>query len=149
MGTLESIFYPGLYKPCKEHEIHEGRKRIDIVFNNGRLGFFADLYTLHQIKCPYIFFECKNYTHDPENPELDQLAGRFSEHRGKFGILICRQVKDRGRILRRCRDIVHDGRGFILVLEDIDIKALLELRGRKDYKGVRNYLDELFRRLVI
>jgi hypothetical protein len=55
MGALESIFYPGLDKPRKEHEIHEGRKRIDIVFNNGRLGFFADPYTLHQIKCPYIF----------------------------------------------------------------------------------------------
>jgi hypothetical protein len=63
--------------------------------------------------------------------------------------LVCRHIKDREKRLKRCRDIVHDGRGFILVLEDVDIKALLEFRARKDYKGVHNYLDELFRKLVM
>jgi hypothetical protein len=133
----------------KEQEINEGRKRIDIVFNNGRREFFDNLVHLHRIKCPYVFFECKNYISDPENPELDQLVGRFSDKRGKFGMLICRHVKDRQKMLKRCRDIVNDNRNFILVLDDSDIKILLEFRAREDFKGLNSYLDSMFRKLVM
>jgi hypothetical protein len=149
MGALESIFYPSLDNPVKEQEVNEGRKRIDIVFNNGRRGFFDNLVHLHRIKCPYVFFECKNYTNDPENPELDQLMGRFSDKRGEFGILVCRQVKDRRKMLKRCQDIVNDTRRFILVLEDSDIKVLLEFRSRGDFQGLNNYLENMFRDLVM
>jgi GAF domain-containing protein len=149
LELLQVIFNPYLCKPRKEQAIHEGRKRIDIVFNNGRVGFFGDLVDLHRIKCPYVFVECKNYSVDLTNPELDQLAGRFSDKRGRFGILVCRRIADREHINRKCRDAVNDGRGYILVFDDADIEKLLAIRGSGDEDALNSYLDESFRMLVM
>ena len=81
-GTLEAIFYPALRFPQKEEKLHEGRKRVDITFNNGaQEGFFDDLRRNYNIPCPFLFFECKNYSEDPANPEYDQLTGRFNSKR--------------------------------------------------------------------
>jgi hypothetical protein len=149
LGVLEALFYPSLYKPRKEQEIDGGRKRIDIEFNNrADRGFFKDLNALHRVPCPYIFVECKNYHTDPANPELDQLAGRFSPTRGKFGILTCRRVTDRQRMLERCRDVLRSDRGYILALDDQDIKSLLNAKVRGHDKGVDSYLDDHLRRLI-
>ena len=150
IGALESIFYPGLRKPVKEEKLHGGRKRVDIVFNNGAdRGFFFDLVTRHKVHCPYVFFECKNYSHDPENPELDQLTGRFSDKRGNFGMLVCRTVGDKAKMRQKCKDALYDNRGYILVLDDSDIDHLLELREEQDFEGINNYIDDLFRQLVM
>src|SRR5207244_3173375 len=88
IGVLEFLFFPHLVTPIKEREIHQGRKRIDIVMSNSATtGIFELLHAIRKVFCPYVFFECKNYRNDIANPELDQLAGRFSTNRGTFGIL--------------------------------------------------------------
>ena len=56
-------------------------------------GVFHHLSTVRQIACPYIPFECKNYMTEIGNPELDQLAGRFSLNRGMVGFLCCRHFQ--------------------------------------------------------
>jgi transcription antitermination factor NusG len=44
IGVLTAIFYPYLTNPKKEQEIHDGRKRVDIVFqNSAHDGFFFEL----------------------------------------------------------------------------------------------------------
>jgi hypothetical protein len=150
IGALEAIFFPQLRKPVKEQEIFDGRKRIDIVFNNGADGgFFGDLYTKHGVLCPYVFFECKNYSTDLKNPEFDQLVGRFSDKRGRFGILVCRTNADKDLILRRCKDVVNANRGYMLVLDDADLKALLQLRSEQRYDAISDYMDDKFRQLVL
>jgi hypothetical protein len=74
------LFSPDLTGMKTEREINEGRKRIDICFDNVAVsGFFHDLKVAHQIKCPVVFMECKNYSSDPGNPELDQLQGRLGQ----------------------------------------------------------------------
>ena len=79
VGMLEFIFFPHCIYPVKEREIDFGRKRIDIVYTNAaRDGFFYRLHTSHQVVLTYIMVECKNYSSDIGNPELDQLGGRFS-----------------------------------------------------------------------
>jgi len=77
-GILTFAFYPDLIYPVKEREIHTGRKRVDIVFTNAAQdGFFHRMHTSAETRSSHIFIECKNYSYDVGNPELDQLGGRF------------------------------------------------------------------------
>jgi hypothetical protein len=122
---LTALFYPSLVFPEVEQEIHEGRKRIDVVFTNqARGGFFA--HARDNYVAPYIMVECKNYSGDPGNPELDQLSGRFSNRRGWVGILCCRSFDDKELFIKRCRDTANDDRGFIVPLDDSDLNRLVE-----------------------
>jgi hypothetical protein len=125
-ALLTALFYPALVEPVIEHEIHEGRKRIDISYTNtARFGVFRWL-AQHGVPSKLIFVECKNYGGEVANPELDQLSGRFSPLRGQVGILACRAFKDKELFLQRCRDTALDHRGFILALDDEDLGALVD-----------------------
>ncbi len=123
---FQELFYPQLMYPETQTRIHDGRKRIDITYqNSAQDGFF---YWLRTSYCaPYVVVECKNYTHDPENPELDQLSGRFSPSRGQFGILVCRTIEDKMLFEQRRKDTAHDSRGYMIGLDDADIVALAEV----------------------
>jgi len=150
IGALQFIFFPSLRNPVKEQKQNEGRKRVDIVFNNGAdRGFFFDLTAKHKIKCPYIFFECKNYSTDLENPEFDQLTGRFGDKKGDFGILVCRKNEDKNLLLKRQKDIVNNNRGFVLVFDDTDIKNLINIKAKQEQNGIDDYLDNLFRQIIM
>jgi hypothetical protein len=142
LGLLTVLFYPWLTRPVKEQPVDEGRKRIDILFSNSAEdGFFSRLVQMHRILCPYISVECKNYTEDPNNPELDQLMGRFSRKRGRFGILVCRRIEDQVKMLKRLQDVVNNTEGVIIVLEDTDVTALLDLKRKGKVREVTDYLE--------
>lgn len=150
IGALTLIFYPTLINPVKELEIHEGRKRIDLAYINAATnGFFSALSQNKQVPSAYIFIECKNYSSDPANPELDQIAGRFSVNRGRFGFLICRNLTDKSLFFKRCKDTAQDGRGFIIPLDDDDIIKLLELKSKSDNTGISQFLEEAYKKLVM
>ena len=118
-AALKHVFDGWLKNGVVEREVDEGRKRIDILFENrATSGFFERLKTQHKIFCPLIFVECKNYSHDPENPEFDQLLGRFHDRRGRFGILVCRKITDSKLKRSRCGDVIGGGTGCLIVLED-------------------------------
>jgi hypothetical protein len=146
--NLIQIFGKRLSNPLREREINDGRKRIDIMFNNAdKIGFFHNLNTLHHIQCPKIFAECKNYGGEIGNPEIDQLLGRFSPLRGKFGIMLCRSITNKSAVIQRCKDAVHHQQGFIIVLTDQDIETLLIYRDQNDEGQIDQFmsgkLDEL------
>ena len=148
VGVLEFIFFPFLIYPKKEQEIHEGRKRIDIVMENGaKNGIFRRLLDIRKIYCPFISIECKNYSTDVTNPEIDQLSGRFSRDRGVVGFLCCRTFEDHSLFLRRCIDTFKDGRGMIIGFDDRQLIELLEMikqnkRPEMD-KVITGYFDEV------
>jgi len=149
-GILTVIFYPYLINPEKERDIHDGRKRLDIIFTNAaREGFFLDLPQNKRIPSAYIMIECKNYSSDPANPELDQLAGRFSVNRGQFGLLICRKINNKDLFYSRCKDTAQDRRGYILAFDDEDIKQLLLFRKNNDVRQINSFLDEKFKKIVM
>ena len=84
LGVCSFLFYPSLTCPIKEHEIHQGRKRIDIKFTNAATrGFFFEMMNSPAARANSVFVECKNYSKEVANPELDQLGGRFAPNRGK------------------------------------------------------------------
>jgi hypothetical protein len=141
IGILEFIFYPNLINPVKEHEINAGRKRIDISFDNGApsVGFFHRLQHAFGVPCPYIFIEYKNYTKDVANPELDQMVGRLSPNRGKFGIIVCRDIEDEELFIQRCADSYKAQHGLIVPLTDADIVTILE----RKKEGAMHYEDEI------
>lgn len=149
-GILELLFYPHLINPVLEHKIHQGRKRIDITFDNAaEIGIFRRMSDNMRIPCSYIMIECKNYSSDPENPELDQLAGRFSYNIGQFGLLLCRQIRNLSLFTERCRDTFKDGRGLIVPITDIDVFNMLEKIGTDDTDYVEQYISQKVREIAL
>lgn len=145
LGVVEFIFYPKLAHAKKEREIHDGRKRIDIVMENAaHTGVFFNVPNIRHLPCAYVPLECKNYGREIGNPELDQLAGRFSVNRGKMGFLCCRQFNDRNLFIQRCRDTFRDDRGLVLPLDDETVLRSLSAIAR----GERNTLERQWVELV-
>ena len=144
---LSSLFYPSLCNPTKQHKIHEGRKRIDLTYTNeARTGFFHWL-SLHY-PSGFVMVECKNYGKEIGNPELDQLSSRFSPNRGQVGVLACRSVEDRVTMTKRCKDTASDHRGFIVVLDDSDIVALVIAARDPQQRHAYALLYKRFRELI-
>ncbi len=145
VGVLELLFYPFLCNPKIEHEIHEGRKRIDIVFDNcAETGFFFRLCNTHSIPAQFIMVECKNYSRDIANPELDQIGGRFSPHRGQMGIIACRSAEDMDALIKRCSDTYKDSRGLIVPLVDDDFVELLRHKSCCNDQAIDNFIQSRF-----
>ncbi|KPB04728.1 hypothetical protein [Bacillus sp. CHD6a] len=150
LGIMEFIFYPNLTRPIIEHEIHQGRKRIDISFDNSATtGFFYQLHATKDIPSQYIFVEVKNYSNEVTNPELDQISGRFSPNRGKFGILVCRKIDDMDKFIERCADTYHDQRGLVIPLVDEDFIYLLNEIKNGTTKPEESLLSERLRKIVM
>ncbi len=147
-ALLTPLFYPALDMPKREVPIHEGRKRIDITYvNQATKGFFWWLIHNHGTPASDIVVECKNYGKEIKNPEFDQLAGRFSPRRGKFGLLCYRGFSDKLDIIRRCRDAALDDRGYIIALDDNDLQTLVDSR-KSGLDTQFEYLHERFRELI-
>ena len=141
IDIINTLFYPDLSFVKKEKEINEGRKRIDIIATNtSREGFFYDLSVKYHIKAPIIMMECKNYSQDINNPELDQIAGRLSEKRGKFGILFCRNIENKTNIIKKLKDYLNDDKKYIIILEDYDLIKLLDLKKHNNSTEIQHFL---------
>lgn len=150
VGILELLFYPHLTSPIVEKEIHQGRKRIDITFDNAaESGFFYRLPNSYQIPSQFIFVECKNYSRDVNNPELDQISGRFSPNRGKFGIVLCRTIQKLDLFIERCRDTYKDDRGLVVPLVDDDLVGMLMNYEEKGIEFCENLLMDRFRAVAL
>lgn len=149
IGILEFLFFPHLMYPRKEHEVHDGRKRIDITYNNAATeGFWHQIRTSPQLGASLIMVECKNYASDIKNPELDQIAGRFSHQRGWFGLIVCRQFDKKELFVQRCKDTAADGRGVIVCLDDSDIINMLQLVVRKNRAAIDEYMVTRYQEVI-
>lgn len=148
-GILEIIFYPHLIYPTLELEIHDGRKRIDLSFDNAaENGVFYRLSNNMGLPCQYIMVECKNYTNDISNPELDQLSGRFSPNRGRVGFLVCRSFENFNLFLDRCKDTYRDDRGLIIPLSDDDMVDLLNDHDEWNKDYLETFLSDRIRSII-
>jgi hypothetical protein len=138
---LSRIFSGDLRNLKLQEEINQGRRRVDFVMTNGATnGFFWHLSERHGFKCPYILFECKNYTEDLKNEEFAQLRDRLQRRIGSVGIIVCRSILDQDKCLKSQQDRLPDT--LILVLDDNDISNLLNFHIDEDRDGLLNYLDD-------
>lgn len=123
-NLLCALFEGSLGNQKIEHQIHDGRKRIDITMDNlARSGFFK--WVADHYMSAVVPIECKNYSSDPDNPAVDQLAGRLSTRRGQLGILVCREINNRPLLHARAKDAAIDNNGYILVIDDNDLEELV------------------------
>jgi hypothetical protein len=148
MNLLTPLLYPWLSMPEYEEKVNQGRKRIDITYVNAATAGFFD-WLARRYNAPYVMVECKNYAEDPANPELDQLAGRFTPRRGNFGLLVCRNIEDKDLFAARCRDTADADNGYIVALDDADLAALVKARQEHDTPGALGLLLKRFKRLVM
>jgi hypothetical protein len=145
VGICTFLFHPNLITPIKEFEQHDGRKRVDIKFSNAAEdGFFYTMLEAPQTRAVAVLMECKNYTREIANPELDQLSGRFGHQRGFLGLLLCRTMENRERVIAGCKDTANDGRGYMLAFEDADLVALLEMVQNGARPGIDLFLRRRF-----
>lgn len=148
-ALLSALLYPALDFPKREHKIHEGRKRIDINYTNvATRGFFHWVHATHGTPASFVPVECKNYGAEIDNPAIDQLAMRFSPGRGQLGFLCHRGYGDKARIVRRCRDAAADGHGYILTLDDDDLRKLVAARAANKDSVSFPLLVERFQELL-
>jgi hypothetical protein len=127
-----------------EAEINEGRKRIDLLYtNNGVGGFFERTPRLLRTTALKIPIECKNYSDDPANEELDQLIGRFDPRRGYIGLLLARSFTNRARFIQRCRDSAQARHGFVIPLVDENLVEMLQMVARNARVEIDRVLDRI------
>jgi len=149
-SIIEFLFYPLLTTPVLENAIHQGRKRIDITFDNAATnGIFLNLSNQYKLSCPYIVVECKNYSADPQNPELDQLSSRFSPNRGKVGLLLCRSFDNFELFIKRCQDTYKDDRGLIIPIVDQDLIDLLNNYDENNFGYLDQFLRDRIRQITL
>lgn len=148
-SVLEYVFVPKhLSKIEAEKPLFEGRKRVDTLGSVGDSGFFSILNRRYGIVAPYIHIECKNFSKDIGNREFDQLKGRFSKTKGQFGIIICRDIDNNKLLLKRCRD-ASSADHYIIVLTDVQLIELIEIRSKNRYKGIDDFLSDLLEEILL
>lgn len=149
LASLNALFYPSLISPRKEWDINEGRKRVDIVFTNAaERGFFAHRRNDQNVNANLIIVECKNYTNDIKNPEIDQLLGRFSNNRGKLGIITCRSIDNEEVLKKRCKDAANSSQGFVISLTDEDIIFMLQAKAKLQDHEIERLLHQKYNDLI-
>ena len=147
-NMLKLVFENRLKKPKMEEWLADNTKRADITFQNQREnGFFKQLAEGYHITCPNIFIECKNYRHDIQNPEFDQIRSRLNKIRGQFGIVVCRKIVDTGKAKDRQNDLIKDEK-YVIVLTDADIKKIVNFKIKEAEDEIDEFLEEQFKKLT-
>ena len=92
--------------------------------------------------------ECKNYSSDIANAELDQMNGRFGSNRGRFGIVCCRAIDDKELLIKRCVDFATAQKNYIIVLTDEDFKNTLQKFIEGDMDAFNKCLNDKYFELI-
>lgn len=126
IGAIFSrLFFPQLVEFEFEKKFNEGRDRIDIVYRNHATSGFFSRFPLRGF--PFVYIECKNYSHDLRPGEINQSIERITNTRSHLAIIACRKNRNRTLIRSRCRDFNNgDERNMLFWLEDNDVLSLLE-----------------------
>ncbi len=147
ISILEIIFFPFLHSPQRQEKINNGLKIVDIAYYNAATEWFFLNITKSNIACRKIYFECKNYTWDIKNPEIDQLNGRFEDKNSEIWFIVCRKNTNPNDLQNRCKFFRKQWH-YILILEDSDLITLLNYRKNAEYYNIDKLLDSKLNNLL-
>lgn len=142
------LFCNDLALPRSQLPIEGGEQIVDIAYDRiATQGIFADLENKYKITCPIVFVECKNYSDDIGNPELAQINLRLGAN-GHFGVLCCRKLEERSRLIAKLVHNFKNTRNLIVVITDNDFLKMLD-DSKKEFMPkyeakVRSLIDEVF-----
>jgi hypothetical protein len=77
------------------------------------------------------------------------MGGRFSASRGQFGIIVCRNFENKALFLKRCKDTANDQRGFIIPLDDDDLRELVKELKNNPHETAFSFLRSRFDFLIL
>jgi SAM-dependent methyltransferase len=142
---LEILFEPQELRNFKLEVVVFGQtKRLDVLAaNKSREGFFYSLKEDHNLTCPTIVIECKNYRHNVANPEFDQLGSRLGKKLGMVGILAYRTSNNRKSVIKKCQSFFDNEGKVILPLRDEDFVALLNFKSESKDQEIEDFLDKI------
>lgn len=141
-GILTLLFGESLTNVKIEDPLSGGTKFVDLSFLNiAEKGFFLHCGKLN-IPSRKIYFECKNYTEDVANNELDQLLGRFGVNTSRIGFIVCRTLTNRNLFIKRCGHEVGKNRNYVLVLTDDDLVLMLNNKVKDEQREIDDFLDQ-------
>jgi hypothetical protein len=126
----------------KQYEINNGKQRIDIKTDWRDSSSLRTKLKDMGLNCSMVPIECKNYNKPLANPEYGQIVLRCHKKHRHFGMVLCRDVQDRKKVNEVCHDLWNTHEYLIIVLDDADLKKMLEKADIDDYDGVLKVLVE-------
>jgi len=66
------------------------------------------------------------------------LSGRV---RDQIGLLVCGTFKNRDLLIKRCRDTALDHRGYVIPVNDVDLRTMVFEADRNSRPSTRAYLS--------
>jgi len=135
--ALDRVFRDSFKNMKIKQPVNDRSMILDTIFSNcAEKGFFKRLQN-KGVDCAYPLIEIKNISTDPVNDEINQVNGSMSLNRGKFGILVCRDIKNEEAVYKKCK--THLPERHILFLTDKDIINFLEL----SREGANDEIDDI------
>lgn len=115
-----------------QYKIAEGRQIIDIKANwSANSSLKTILVDEYRFATSFVPIECKNYSGMLGNKEFGQMVDRCDHRWRHFGIILCRKMKKRQKVLDQCADRLARHKYLIIVFDDADVKQLLRLADRE------------------
>lgn len=140
---LKYVFADILSRSKMEQKMDGGRRRADVKFHNSASGGFFRIAPKNlAIPSSWILFECKNYSRDLKNPQLDQISSYLNRRRGKLAFGVCRKIYDKVKMQLRLIDIARDQEKFIMLLDDADLRRLVAFRAKGQMEAIDDFLYE-------
>lgn len=125
-----------------QYTTDQGRKRIDIKVNWRQGSNLREIIIIENgIKSSFVPIECKNYSNPLENPEYAQIVDRCDKNHRHFAIILCRDRVNNEEVLKQCQDRWNHHGYLIIVIDDKDLKVLLNYRDKEKQDKIIEFIN--------
>ena len=58
-----------------------------------------------------------------------------------FGLLVCRRISNKNKMLGHCRDRLNNKKEYIIVLDDKDMENIANIKNNDGNEGIDDYME--------